>query len=83
MKSTGMSISQLIFEQTNPNYTEFQKKSIEYYKNHAPEKPYEEESNEDLIHDNKLEYQNERKNDEGYEEKLYYNFQTMRDINRK
>lgn len=75
MKPTIVKISQLVFESTNPNYTDFQKRCIEYYKIHnLSEKIIEETINEDFEKDG-----SEQK-DEGYEEKLYYNFQTMKDF---
>ena len=75
MKSTDLDISRMIFEQTNPSYAEFQKKCVEYYKTHLPETTYEEDVTEEANH-----LLNEMKNEESYEEKLYYNFQTMKDI---
>ena len=73
MKSTDLDISRSIFEQTNPTYAEYQRKCVEYYKTHLPEMVYHEEINEELG-------LNELKNEESYEEKLYYNFQTMKEI---
>jgi len=72
MKSTDVDVSKMIFEHTNPNYTEFQRKCVEHFKTHLPEENFEEDFNED--------HANDLKNEESYEEKLYYNFQTMKDI---
>lgn len=73
MKSTDLDISRMIFEQTNPSYAEYQRKCVEYYKTHLPEAVYEEETIEEPG-------VNELKNEESYEEKLYYNFQTMKEM---
>lgn len=81
MKPTSLKISQLVLESTNPSYTEFQKKCVDYYKIHnIPEKTLEDAYAEENIEKNEPV---EHKNDESYEEKLYYNFQTMKDITRK
>ena len=76
MKSTGMNISEMIFEGNNPSFCEFQRRCADYYRTHAPEKNYEEELADDLEKGDLI----DQKNEESYEEKLYYNFQTMKEI---
>ena len=66
----------MIFENTNPTYCDFQRKCIDYYKTHAPEKNYEEE----MLDEAQEKGEGLDQKEESYEEKLYYNFQTMKDI---
>lgn len=71
MKSTEVDIARPIFEGANPGYSDFQRRCAEYYRTHSPE-AFEDNLSEDLSL--------ELKNEDSYEEKLYYNFQTLRDI---
>lgn len=78
MKSTDIDVSRFsIFEAVNPGYAEYQRKCVEYFKTHDPETIFEDESNDLSNLDRNA---SNEKNEESYEEKLYYNFQTMKDV---